>query len=55
MSKATKKDLSSALLSMTYTELVAVAAGLSELVRKRNAVESKEDFAAVLHDWAQAQ
>ena len=51
-----KENLANAIFSCTYTELMEIGTEMSEVAQRRKRLESKEEFAALLHYWAsQAQ
>ena len=56
MSKSDKMTMAQCILAMSYAELVGVCNALA-LMKHENAhrLETKEDFAALLSEWAQAQ
>jgi hypothetical protein len=51
--KTSKDVLATAILSMSYGELIAAAEVMCNMKRAR--LETREDFAELLHAWAQAQ
>jgi len=56
MAKTDKMTMAKCILDMSYTELVAVCNALA-LMKHEHAhrLETKEDFAALLSEWAQSQ
>ena len=52
MRASCKENMSNAILSMTYLELMEVGNAMAELAQRRQRLESKEEFAALLHYWA---
>ena len=54
----TKQDLAYAILNMTYGDLMYVAGQFTEMTAKDNGARPRpktaEDFASLLHDWADA-
>ena len=53
MSKTTRKELATAILNMTYTELLAFTGALATM--KPTRLVTREEFAALLHEWAETQ
>jgi len=55
--QTTKGEFAKAILGMTYGGLMEVAAELSEMKEKdvRPKIETPEEYASLLHDWADAQ
>lgn len=54
----TRKDLASSIRSMNYAELKAVAEELASACKDKEArpkLETAEEFADLLSDWAEAQ
>jgi len=51
--RLTKNALAEAILAMSYGELVKVADQLADL--KAHRLITREEFAALLYDWAEAQ
>jgi hypothetical protein len=48
-----KEQLASIIRAMTYGELISVAEVICKMKRAR--LETREDFAELLHDWAEGQ
>lgn len=55
--RPTADDLAKVILDMTYGELREVAAEMSKMIEPgvRPKVQTQEDFADMLHDWAEAR
>jgi hypothetical protein len=51
--KMTKNAMAAAILAMPYGELIKVAEQLADI--KLSRLETREDFAKLLHDWADGQ
>lgn len=56
----TQDELAAVILGMTYGDLMEVCVAFSEMCAKDNGVrpvhtKTWEDFAALLHDWAESQ
>lgn len=51
--KTSKKELADTILSMSYGELIAVSEVICKMKRAR--LETREDFAELLHEWASGQ
>lgn len=53
----TRQDLIEAVLGMNYGELKSICCELAEMIDKdvRPKVETTEEFADLLYDWAEAQ
>lgn len=53
---ATKAELAAAILGLTYGSLMEVAAELAKMKEPdvRPKIETPEEYAAMLHDWAEA-
>ena len=47
------EQLAKIILGMTYGELIAVSEVICKMKRAR--LETREDFAELLHDWAQGR
>jgi hypothetical protein len=54
MAKTDRMTMAECILAMPYTELIAVSEALANLKHARR-LETKEDFAALLNEWAQGQ
>jgi hypothetical protein len=54
MSKPTRKDIADVILGMTYGELVQLGESLVAIQRKRK-IDSADEIAALLNEWANAQ
>jgi hypothetical protein len=54
----TRKDLANAIRQMSYAELKAVSIELADAIKDKDArpkLETAEEFADLLSDWAEAQ
>ena len=50
---SSKGELAATILSMSYGELISVSEVLCNMKRAR--LETREDFAELLHQWAEGQ
>lgn len=57
LKRATSKDLAAIILALNYGELRAVAGEFSKMIDKevRPKIETPDEFAEMLFDWAEAQ